>query len=157
MESVLGFFGIGRAPPESDAEGPLPSSYVQHQREYTRPPSFSNYAEDPNMGFGARRGFTATLNYSLSRNRASGAEARKSLGFTTSFSPTRLWQVAWSTQYNITDREFESQVIRMAASSTSGVPANSPHPNSNFGFFFSIHLHRPARRQVRLQQNSFDN
>ncbi|MDH4348234.1 MAG: putative LPS assembly protein LptD, partial [Gemmatimonadota bacterium] len=158
VKSVLRLFGIGRAPPESAAEGPMPSSYVDHQNQYTRPPSFSNYEGESGMGFAARRGFTATLNYSLSRDRSPGSEARKNLGLATSFMPTRLWQVAWSTQYNITDREFESQVIRLERILHEWRASFNftSSPNGNFGFFFSIHLTDLPDIKFDYNQNSFD-
>jgi hypothetical protein len=159
VKSVLRLFGIGRPQPETGAEGPLPTSYVDQQNQYTRPPSFSSYGEDPNTGFGARRGFTATVNYSLSRDRTPGSEARKNLGLSTSFMPTRLWQLAWSTQYNITDREFESQVIRLERVLHEWRAAFNfvSSPNGNFGFFFSIHLTDLPDIKFDYNQDSFSN
>lgn len=158
VRSVLRLFGLGRAPPETDTEGPMPTSYVDQQNQYGRPPSFSNYGQTRSSGFGQHRGFTATFNYTLSRDRAPGSVARKNLGLATSFSPTRLWEVAWSTQYNITDRQFESQVVRLERvlhEWRAGFNFTRS-PNGNFGFFFSIHLTDLPDIKFDYNQNSFE-
>ena len=56
---------------------------------------------------------------SPARGRSPGCRRRgatadhQSLGFSTSFSPTPFWSLSWSSQYNITDGKFESQVVRL--------------------------------------------
>jgi hypothetical protein len=94
------------------------------------------------------RGFNANFNYSLSRTRPTPGdniadpEPRQSLGFSTSFSPTPLWSLSWTAQYNITDRQFESHVLRLERDMHEWKASFNAvkNANGNFQFFFSIYL-----------------
>jgi hypothetical protein len=65
------------------------------------------------------QGFNATLSYTLSRQRQLTEApspiplSQQNLQFTTTFSPTPLWNVSWQGQYNATLSRFESQAIRL--------------------------------------------
>ena len=100
-----------------------------------------------NLLTGARRPFSMNLNLSIDRNRALPGSSvappgRSSLRFSTAFSPTRFWGVSWSTQFNITDREFESQVVSLQRDLHDWRAGFNfvRNPNGNFAFYFSIHL-----------------
>lgn len=65
------------------------------------------------------QGFNATLSYTLTRQRRLSEEptlvplSQQSLNFSTTFSPTPLWNVSWQGNFNATLRRFESQSIRL--------------------------------------------
>ena len=67
---------------------------------------------------------------------------RQSLGFSTNFSPTPFWSLSWSSQYNITDGQFESQVVRLERELHEWRAAFNfvKNPNGNFSFYFTIYL-----------------
>ncbi|HTG83452.1 MAG TPA: putative LPS assembly protein LptD, partial [Gemmatimonadales bacterium] len=144
VNSVLRLFGLAK-PAKQGTNEPPPPSYVASQSRNGRPPSF--YTSDNNAlqpGFTSRR-FTANVNYTLSRSRSIGAvtqPTRQNLGFSTSFSPTPLWTVSWSSQYNITDKDFESNVVRLERNLHEWRAAFNfvRNANGNFSFYFSIFL-----------------
>jgi hypothetical protein len=95
------------------------------------------------------RSFSANFNYQLTRTRpVSGVpgavtpDSRQSLGFSTNFSPTPFWSLSWSSQYNITDGKFESQVVRLERELHEWRAGFNfvQNPNGNFAFYFSIYL-----------------
>ena len=95
------------------------------------------------------RSFTANFNYQLTRERppsgvstAPATPDRQSLGFSTGFSPTPFWSLTWSSQYNITEGKFESQVVRLERELHEWRAGFNfmRNPNGNFAFFFSIYL-----------------
>lgn len=145
VRSVLGLFGLARRRDTAAATAP-PPSYVASQSRYGRPPSFYGYGADQSLGFGGSRQFSANFNYSLSRQRREGTasqpQPQQSLGFSTAFSPTAFWTVSWSTQYNITDSEFESQTVRLERVMHEWRAGFNfvRNPNGNFAFFFSVYL-----------------
>jgi Tat protein translocase TatC len=58
------------------------------------------------------------------------------------FSPTPLWGVSWSTQYNVTGGKFESQIVRLERDLHEWRAGFNfvRNPNGNFSLFFSISL-----------------
>jgi hypothetical protein len=144
VNSVLRLFGLAK-PAKQGTNEPPPPSYVASQSRNGRPPSF--YTSDNNAlqpGFSSRR-FTANVNYTLSRSRQNTAvsePSRQNVGFSTSFSPTPLWTVSWSSQYNITDKDFESNVVRLERNLHEWRAAFNfvRNANGNFSFYFSIFL-----------------
>ncbi|MDO8666627.1 MAG: hypothetical protein Q7J79_08450, partial [Gemmatimonadales bacterium] len=73
---------------------------------------------------GAGNGFTASLNYSLSRQRPptassatqpapAPAPAQQTVSGSASFQPTAHWSVSWQTSYNFTRNEFSDHVVRL--------------------------------------------
>lgn len=150
VKSVLGLFGLGgKRDSTSNKEAP-PPSYVASQSRFGRAPSFYGGGADQTIGAGTNRRFTANFNYSLSRQRplrnppvnTVTQKAQQSLGFSTAFAPTPFWSVSWSTQYNITDNKFESQVVRLERVLHEWRAGFNfvRNPNGNFAFFFSVYL-----------------
>ncbi len=150
VKSVLGLFGLGGKRDTTGSKEAPPPSYIASQSRFGRPPSFYGAGEDQTLGVGTNRRFTANFNYSLSRQRplrnppanTIAQKAQQSLGFSTAFSPTPFWSVSWSTQYNITDNKFESQVVRLERVLHEWRAGFNfvRNPNGNFAFFFSVYL-----------------
>jgi Tat protein translocase TatC len=146
VRTVLGLFGLAKKQDSTAAKEPTPPSYVAGQSRFGRPPSFFGYGSDQTLGLSTNRSFTANFNYSLSRQRAVpgtlSQPAQQSLGFSTSFAPTAFWTVSWSSQYNITDNRFESQVVRLERVLHEWRAGFSfvRNPNGNFAFFVSVYL-----------------
>ena len=140
--------GLGGKKDSTSKEEPPPPSYVASQSRFGRPPTFFGAGSDQTVGGGTNRRFTANFNYSLSRQRPTDDPAgtprkdQQSLGFSTNFSPTPFWTVSWSTQYNITDKKFESQVVRLERVLHEWRAGFNfvRNPNGNFAFFFSVYL-----------------
>jgi hypothetical protein len=67
---------------------------------------------------------------------------RKNLSFSTAFSPTPFWAVSWSSQYNVTEGEFESNVVRLERDLHDWRAAFDfvRNANGNFSVVFSIAL-----------------
>jgi hypothetical protein len=145
IRSVLGLFGLASKKDSTRGGEPPPPSYVASQSRYGRPPSFYGYGSDQTLGLSTNRRFSANFNYSLSRQRPLGSVSPsplQSLGFSTSFAPTAFWTVSWSTQYNITENKFESQVVRLERVLHEWRAGFNfvRNPNGNFAFFFSVYL-----------------
>ena len=86
------------------------------------------------------------MNYSLNRTRpgasATPTPSQQSVSFSTSFSPTPFWNLSWSSQYNITASQFESQIVRLERDlhewrATFNFVRN---PTGSFAFYFGISL-----------------
>lgn len=95
----------------------------------------------------ARRPFSANVNLTISRTRPNedlGIEGRSNstVGFSTSFSPTRFWGVSWQTMYNFTDGQFDAHVVRLERDLHDWRAGFNfvKNPNGNFALYFSIHL-----------------
>jgi Tat protein translocase TatC len=157
VRTLLGLVGLAK--PAGHAEEKTPASYVASQSMNGRPPSF--YTTDQYLGASASHAFTANFDYTLSRSRPSGilsGTSQQNLGFSTNFSPTPLWTVSWSTQYNITANRFESQVVRLERwlhdwRATFNFARN---PNGNFAFYFSISLTDLPDVKFDYNQTSID-
>lgn len=164
VRSVLRLFGLAGAGDTARKEEPTPPSYVAGQSQYGRPPSFYGYNADQTIGVATNRRFQATFNYSLSRSRpvsgvASAANpTRQSLGLSTNFAPTPFWTLSWSTQYNITDKKFEAQVVRLerVLHEWRAAFTFNKSPNGNFAFIFSVFLSDLPDIKFDYNQTSFD-
>jgi sec-independent protein translocase protein TatC len=154
-------FGFGGGP----SEGPrrpeqLPTSYVAESGRRSRPGGFFNTTMTPYQASG--RAFSANFNYQLTRTRpgVSGTASpdRQSLGLSTNFSPTAFWTLSWSTQYNITDGEFESQVVRLERVLHEWRAGFNfvQNPNGNFAFYFSIYLTDLPELKFDYDQTTID-
>jgi sec-independent protein translocase protein TatC len=145
LASIGSIFGLGRdtSAQRSRREDEVPTSYVVDPGRRNRG-SFYNTGQVPFSAGG--RTFTANFNYTLSRTRPiPGAEPprdQQNLGFSTSFSPTPFWSLSWSSQYNITDSKFESQVVRLERELHEWRAGFNfvRNANGNFAFYFSIYL-----------------
>ncbi|MDH3290790.1 MAG: twin-arginine translocase subunit TatC [Gemmatimonadota bacterium] len=103
-------------------------------------------------GYGQRRGrgFQASFTYDDSRTRPRAIDtgeiietpANRTLGMAISFAPTASWSVSWSTQYNMTLKEFGQHVLRLSRDlhRWRATFAFLKAPNGNFAFNFFISL-----------------
>ena len=150
VKSILGLFGLGGKRDSTQHSEAPPPSYIASQSRFGRSPTFNGAGVDQTLGVTTNHRFTANFNYSLSRQRPirnppAGTippKAQQSLGFSTAFAPTAFWSVSWSTQYNITDRKFESQQVRLERVLHEWRAGFNflRAPNGNFAFYFSVYL-----------------
>ena len=143
FRAIGSIFGLGGKSTGQRGPETVPTSYVGETAGRTRPGSFFSTTQTPISHAG--RSFTANFNYQLTRSRpipGVTAQNRQSLGFSTSFSPTPFWSVSWSSQYNITDGNFESQVVRLERELHEWRAGFNfvKNPNGNFAFYFTIYL-----------------
>jgi hypothetical protein len=148
FRSLLALVGLARRrePVTGDdrQNQPPPTSYVADVGQRRSGTFFNN----DQYAHGVGRAFSANINYSLSRTRPTPNDAipdpdpRQNLGFSTSFSPTPLWSLSWTAQYNITLRKFESHVLRLERDMHEWKASFNAmkNANGNFQFFFSIYL-----------------
>ena len=114
------------------------------------------------MPIATSRTFSASFNYTLTRTRPIPNRPRtpetQNLGMTTGFSPTPFWTVSWSTQYNITDGQFESQVVRLERELHEWRAGFNfvKNPNGNFAFYFSIYLTDLPDLKFDYDQTTFE-
>lgn len=95
-----------------------------------------------------QRGFNANVNLTIARNRpvaqtaALRAPNRSNLSLNTSFAPTQFWQVSWNTQYDVTNKKFESQQLNLTRDLHDWRATFSflRSPNGNFQFSFLVTL-----------------
>jgi hypothetical protein len=142
IRTLGGLLGLGSGGGARPGETAPPSSYKADLGR-GRPGTFDT---GPIGGYTSRQGFTANVNYSLSRSRpVPGVEPRptqQSIGFSTSLSPTAFWSLSWSTQYNVTDSRFESQSVRLERDLHDWRAGFNftKNANGNFALYFSIYL-----------------
>ena len=140
----------------------MPTSYVAESGRGRRPGSFFSSSQTPLQRGG--RPFSANFNYSLSRTRpiagvtTASTSDRQSLGLSTNFSPTPFWSLSWSTQYNITDGKFESQVVRLERDLHEWRAGFNfiRNPTGNFAFYFSIYLSDLPDLKFDYDQTTFE-
>jgi Tat protein translocase TatC len=164
FRAIGSIFGLGG--PSSDQtprRDQVPTSYVAESgRRRTQPGSFFSSTQAPYRTAG--RAFSANFNYQLTRTRPGSAGAgipvpdRQSLGFSTNFSPTPFWSLSWSSQYNITDGKFESQVVRLERELHEWRAGFNfvRNPNGNFAFYFSIYLTDLPELKFDYDQTTFE-
>ena len=147
FRSILSVFGLAHRKTdqrEGQERQSQPTSYVADVGRRRAGTFFNTDQYAGNVG----RGFNANVNYSLSRTRPTPGDndpdpkPRQSLGFSTSFSPTPLWSLSWTAQYNVTGRQFESHVLRLERDMHEWKASFNAvkNANGNFQFFFSIYL-----------------
>jgi Tat protein translocase TatC len=160
MRAIGSIFGLGGGGDrQSRRDDEVPTSYVADPGRRNRPSSFYNTGQVPFSAGG--RGFSANFNYSLSRVREVPGIAREdqqSLGFSTNFSPTPFWSLSWSSQYNITAGEFESQVVRLERELHDWRAGFNfvRNANGNFAFYFSIYLMDLPDLKFDYNQTTFE-
>jgi hypothetical protein len=160
LRSIGSIFGLGGRGEGRQARGDdqVPSSYVVDAGRRSR--SFYNTGQVPFSGSG--RSFSANFNYTLSRSRAlpgtTPQEDQQNLGFSTSFSPTPFWSLSWSSQFNITDSKFESQVVRLERELHEWRAGFNfvRNANGNFAFYFSIYLTDLPDLKFDYNQTTFE-
>ncbi len=136
---LLKLFGI-RPSGRGAAPAPELRGYVADTYRPVRPGPEAIYGYSPgNTPLG--RAFQANVSYTLVKNRLAGTE-QSNIGFSTTFSPTPLWGVSWSTQYNVTAGAFESQIIRLERELHEWRAGFNfvLNPNGNASLYFSISL-----------------
>ena len=141
---ILRLFGLHPTGSATGTEPPL-RGYVADTYRNVRPGPEAIYGGNLGSAPLGRR-FTANVSYTMQRQRATttdpGGSKQSNIGFSTSFSPTPLWGVSWSTQYNVTDGKFESQIVRLERDLHEWRAGFNfvRNPNGNFSLFFSISL-----------------
>ena len=157
LRSIGSIFGLGSPRKGRPRDDEVPTSYVVDAGRKGR--DFYNSAQTP---FSGGRSFTANFNYTLSRTRpipgGAAPQDQQNLGFSTSFSPTPFWSVSWSSQYNITDTEFESQVVRLERVLHEWRAGFNfvRNANGNFAFYFSIYLTDLPDLKFDYNQTTFE-
>jgi Tat protein translocase TatC len=156
LNSIGSIFGLGRKGPRKHSDE-VPSSYVADAGR--RQGSFYNSGQVPFNSGG--RSFSANFNYTLSRSRPiAGVVLRdqQNLGFSTGFTPTPFWTLSWSSQYNITDSKFESQVVRLERELHEWRAGFNfvRNANGNFAFYFSIYLTDLPDLKFDYDQTTFE-
>jgi sec-independent protein translocase protein TatC len=157
FRSIGSLFGLGKGSHDRRRDN-VPSSYVVDAGRRNR--SFYNSGQVPFSG--GDHTFTANFNYTLSRTRPiTGIEtppAQQNLGFSTNFSPTPFWSLSWSSQYNITDTKFESQVVRLERQLHEWRAGFNfvRNANGNFAFYFSIYLTDLPDLKFDYNQTTFE-
>jgi hypothetical protein len=160
LRSIGSIFGLGGKSSPSTRGEQVPTSYVVDAGRRKRPSAFYNTPSVPVSRAG--RSFSANFNYTLSRTRPipglPAPESQQNLGFSTSFSPTPFWSLSWSSQYNITDSKFESQVVRLERvlhEWRAGFNFTR-NANGNFAFYFSIYLTDLPDLKFDYNQTTFE-
>lgn len=157
LRAIGSIFGLGGKPGRPGRDE-VPTSYVGDTGR--RRTSFYNTSQIPLAAAG--RGFSANFNYTLSRTRPiPGVVApadQQNLGFSTSFSPTPFWSLSWSSQFNITDSRFESQVVRLERQLHEWRAGFNfvRNANGNFAFYFSIYLTDLPDLKFDYNQTTFE-
>jgi len=156
LRGIGSIFGLGGNAPRTDSDR-VPTSYVADAGR--RQNSFYNNGQVPFSSGG--RSFSANFNYTLSRSRAVPGvigNDQQSLGFSTGFSPTPFWSLSWSSQFNITDSKFESQVVRLERELHEWRAGFNfvRNANGNFAFYFSIHLSDLPDLKFDYNQTTFE-
>jgi hypothetical protein len=155
LRTIGSLFGLGG--PAKPGGDKVPGYVGDTGRRKT---SFYNTGQIPFSGGG--RSFSANFNYTLSRTRpVPGIEpspTQQSLGFSTNFSPTPFWSLSWTSQFNITDSKFESQVVRLERQLHEWRAGFNfvRNANGNFAFYFSIYLTDLPDLKFDYNQTTFE-
>jgi hypothetical protein len=157
LRSIGSIFGLTRRQGQRQESDEVPDSYAQNAGRRTA--SFYNSGQAPFAG--GSRSFSANFNYTLSRSREVPGvtrEDQQNLGFSTSFSPTPFWSLSWSSQFNITDSKFESQVVRLERELHEWRAGFNfvRNANGNFAFYFSIYLTDLPDLKFDYDQTTFE-
>ncbi len=115
-------------------------------------------------GRGTRgRGFQTSIRYNERRVRGEDettttSGSNRNVGVTMSFSPTRNWSLHWSTDYNLTTKEFGSNSLRVERDMNRwrATFAFVQAPNGNFAFNFFIQLLDLSELRFKYDQRSLN-
>jgi sec-independent protein translocase protein TatC len=161
LRAIGSIFGLGgKESPQARRREEEPDGYVGDFGRRRRPDSFYNDGQVPFSRGG--RAFSANFNYTLSRTRpvpgVTAPPSQQNLGFSTSFSPTPFWSLSWSSQFNITDSKFESQVVRLERELHEWRAGFNfvRNANGNFAFYFSIYLTDLPDLKFDYNQTTFE-
>src|SRR5439155_831661 len=126
----------------------IATSGVSYDFEQAKKPGFNGWATQTltnSILSDLLPGFNLSLTHDLWRGQV-GVDTSSFSPFlqnvSTSFSPTPFWALSWSSQYNITDGKFESQVVRLEREMHDWRAGFNflRNPNGNFAFYFTIYL-----------------
>ena len=136
---LLRLFGLSAPAPGAAADSDI-RGYVADSYRPVRPGPEAIYGNN----FGSTplgRAFRANVSYTYQKLDRAGI-AQSNIGFNTTFSPTPLWGLSWSTQYNVTAGTFESQIIRLERELHEWRAGFNfvRNPNGNVTLYFSISL-----------------
>jgi Tat protein translocase TatC len=111
---------------------------------------FQDYDLRPTRGEG-KRPFSMSVTYDLQRQRPTGELSpttpsalnnNQTVGLSFGFDPTKDWSLSWSTQYNITTKQFGQHVVRLERDlhrwRATFQFLKSPNGNFAFNFFISL-------------------
>jgi Tat protein translocase TatC len=166
MNMAKALFG-GEPLPTPDPEDELPADSLADEF-FTPPPSMvagrTFQATESIAGRGARgRGFQASVRYNERRVREEDQQpnvptsgANRTVGLTMSFSPTRNWGLQWTTDYNLTTKEFGSNALRFERDMNRwrATFAFVQAPNGNFAFNFFVQLLDLSELRFNYDQRS---
>ena len=130
-----------------------------------RPLSPGSFYDNDQIPMSGGREFSANFAYTLSRQRPNpllpeGAQlSRQNINFGTMFSPTPLWSVSWQTQYNLTDKRFESHVVRLERDLHDWRAAFNfvRNANGNVAVYFSVYLINLPELKLDFNQSTLGN
>ena len=162
FQSIGSFFGLGSGRQEPGDMDPAGTPVFQ-PTSYTRPDSPGSFYGSDQIPLRTQgRHFTANVRYSLTRQRPRDdgveQESRQNLGLGTMFSPTPFWGVSWETQYNVTDKRFESHVVRLERELHEWRAAFNfvRNANGNVAFYFSVFLTDLPELKLDFNQSTLD-
>jgi hypothetical protein len=144
FRAIGSIFGLGRRERGAERRNPNETQPVGlNDAQGQRPSSTFFSANQVPLG---QRPFAIQVSYSVSRTRPVGdavaPPSRKNLNFNTGFSPTRFWSLAWSAQYDVTNKTFESNSIALERDLHEWRLSLRyvRNANSNSALFFSVFL-----------------
>ncbi len=162
FQSIGSFFGLGSGRQEPGDMDPAGTPIFQ-PTSYQRPDSPGSFYGSDQIPLRTQgRHFTANVRYSLTRQRPRGdgveQESRQNLGLGTMFSPTPFWGVSWETQYNVTDKRFESHVVRLERELHEWRAAFNfvRNANGNVAFYFSVFLTDLPELKLDFNQSTLE-
>jgi LptD protein/Sec-independent protein translocase protein (TatC) len=136
--------GPGEAEPQAPADTTTPPELIPRDRG----DRFRDFDRRPRPT--GRQPFSLAVTYDDQRQRPDPGQAprpgqdltNRTLGLSFSFDPTRNWSLSWSTQYNLTTKEFGQHVVRLERDlrrwRASFQFLKSPNGNFAFNFFISL-------------------
>ncbi len=168
VRSIVGLF-TGQGPPSEPEESLAPLDTAATAGLIPGPTGdrFQDYDRRPRRGTG-RRPFSLSVTYDDQRARpiegalptqGLGPLANRSLGLAFGFDPTRNWSLSWSTQYNLTTKEFGQHVVRLERDLHRWRATFQflKSPNGNFAFNFFISLLDQPDIKFQYDQQTIEN
>jgi hypothetical protein len=155
--TIRGLAGLitGRGTSRSEGDRrtePLDTAVTPQLLPNVRGDRFQDYDRRPRGG-GGRQPFSLAVTYDDQRSRPLAAanpdlvasplqRDNRTLGLSFSFDPTRNWSLSWTTQYNLTTKEFGQHVVRLERDLRRWRATFQflKAPNGNFAFNFFISL-----------------
>ena len=149
IQSIFGMVG-GKGPEPSQQEGtvPLDTASGAGLIPGVTGDRFQDYDQRPLRGAG-RRPFSLSVTYDDQRTRQLNdslpsrlPSTNRTFGLAVSFDPTKNWSLSWSTQYNMTTKQFGQHVVRLERDlhrwRATFQFLKSPNGNFAFNFFISL-------------------